>query len=211
MCPGLPVVSQLDFCPRRAWTHSQVDFGERSKARRVSGKCCSCGMQDFQWERRRDVEAARYPSGSKTRARGRGPHHGSERVVRRAWRKHCVLHTAYAPQTSRLGQLQLPNRTLEGGRGYATNDAVRSPGKIPLARPKFGPPLAPRDVSTVLSCTPQYYAVRRAPPLRHLPDGVCENLGDAARPIYHGGGWLPAGVTPKTRVLTLGIYAPKGT
>jgi hypothetical protein len=84
-------------------------------------------------------------------------------------------------------------------------------GKVPLGRPTVGPPLAPRDVSTVLDCMAQHYSVRKAPPSRHLPDGVCENLGNLARPVYHGGGWLPAEVTPKTRILTPGVYAPKGT
>jgi hypothetical protein len=37
------------------------------------------------------------------------------------------------------------------------------------------------------------------------------NLGTASQPYYHGGGWLPSGITPATRVLTPGTYAPKGT
>jgi hypothetical protein len=36
-------------------------------------------------------------------------------------------------------------------------------------------------------------------------------LGTGSQPYYHGGGWLPDGITTSTRVLTPGIYAPKGT
>jgi hypothetical protein len=84
-------------------------------------------------------------------------------------------------------------------------------GKAAVGRPLFGPPVAPRDVSTVLSVMPQHHGVRKAPECRHLTDFGCTNLGNTTRPIYHGGGWLPATVTPSTRVLTPGIYAPKGT
>jgi hypothetical protein len=106
--------------------------------------------------------------------------------------------------------------TLAGGGGRGGHSTLaanrRNERKKTLGRPTFRPPLAPRDGSTVLSCTPQHYSVRGPPPLWHLPDGVCENLGDAARPVYHhGGGWLPAGVIPETWALAPGIYAPKGT
>jgi hypothetical protein len=84
-------------------------------------------------------------------------------------------------------------------------------GESSVGRPSFGPPIAPRDVSTVLSATPQHHGVRKAPKCRHLPDFGCKNIGNTERPVYHGGGWLPATVTLSTRVLNPGIYAPKGT
>jgi hypothetical protein len=73
------------------------------------------------------------------------------------------------------------------------------------------PATAPRDVSTVLSLMQNHYTVRSSPRNRHAANGACLNLGTDSQPYYHGGGWLPAGITTATRVLTPGIYAPKGT
>jgi hypothetical protein len=67
-------------------------------------------------------------------------------------------------------------------------------------------------VSTVLGITPQHYSVRNVPSARHEGDGVCRNLGTSEKSYYHGGGWLPGDLSShQTRVLTLGIFAPKGT
>jgi hypothetical protein len=73
------------------------------------------------------------------------------------------------------------------------------------------PPVAPRDAITVLSVMPDHYTGRLAPRRRQVENGECVNLGTEIRPHYHGGGWLHRGLAPNTRVLTPGIYAPKGT
>jgi hypothetical protein len=71
--------------------------------------------------------------------------------------------------------------------------------------------LAPRDASTVLTVKGVVHLYRRAPNSRHTPNYTCENLGTDNKPIYHGGGWLPARIHRGTRVLTPHIYASSGT
>jgi hypothetical protein len=72
------------------------------------------------------------------------------------------------------------------------------------------PAIAPRDVSTVLSIKPTSRQIRPAPKLRHTQDLECRNEGSAAQPIFHGGGWLPGGVSKQTRIITPSLFAPKG-
>jgi hypothetical protein len=65
----------------------------------------------------------------------------------------------------------------------------------------------PRDASTVLSVKGAAHIYRRAPSQRHTANFDCVNVGTAERPVYHGGGWLPAPLTKATCVLTPHIYA----
>jgi hypothetical protein len=48
-----------------------------------------------------------------------------------------------------------------------------------IPRPGALPSVAPRDVSTVLSATPQHYTVRKASAERHLGDKARVNLGSS--------------------------------
>jgi hypothetical protein len=58
----------------------------------------------------------------------------------------------------------------------------------------------------VLSVKGVVHQYRRAPSNRHTNDLECENLSTADKPIYHGGGWLPATLHQNIRVLTPHIY-----
>jgi hypothetical protein len=97
-------------------------------------------------------------------------------------------------------QTKIRHQEVGGVTHYNLQFGVLTKGKIPQLKP-IGL-IAPQDVSTVLSVMHPHYILRTAPGRRHIGDGECCNLGTEHRPFYHGGGWLPADLTPKTRVLT---------
>jgi hypothetical protein len=69
-------------------------------------------------------------------------------------------------------------------------------------KPSPIPQIAPRDASTMLSAKGASYHYRQAPSERHTQNFACVNVGTPEKPVYHGGGWLPAPLTKATRVLT---------
>jgi hypothetical protein len=97
--------------------------------------------------------------------------------------------------------------------GGVTLGTCRIGGSFHKAAPSVCPIpfVAPRDASTVLSVKGVAHHYRRAPKQRHTLDFVCENVGTAQRPVYHGGGWLPPRLKRTTRVLTPHIYASTGS
>jgi hypothetical protein len=104
---------------------------------------------------------------------------------------------------------KIRHQEVGGVTHYTLQLGVLTKGEIPRMKP-LGM-IAPRDVTTVLSVMHPHYILRMAPGRWHIGDGECCDRGTEHSPFYHGGGWLPADLTPKIRVLTPGIYAPKGT
>jgi hypothetical protein len=72
------------------------------------------------------------------------------------------------------------------------------------------PQSAPRDVGTVLSAVASSFHFRAAPDDHAVVPLAVVNLGNSSHPVYHGGGLLPGLIDRRTRVLTPGVYAPKG-
>jgi hypothetical protein len=70
--------------------------------------------------------------------------------------------------------------------------------------------VVPRDASTMLSVQAPTHRYRDPPQAAVLSPLGCENLGTSQAPYFHGGGLLPDQIDCKTRVLTPGVYAPKG-
>jgi hypothetical protein len=71
-------------------------------------------------------------------------------------------------------------------------------------------PVVPRDASIMLSVQAPTHRYRDPPQAAVLAPLCCENLGTWRDPYFHGGGLLPDDIDQKTRVLTPGVYAPKG-
>ena len=68
----------------------------------------------------------------------------------------------------------------------------------------------PRDASTVLSMMAHVKHYRPSPVSLAVEPLQAKNVGTHELPVYHGGGLLPASVHKGVRVLTPGIFAPKG-